>query len=233
MVPEIMNLNPTLSENINSTRHYRDQVAVFCSNLHKKNYHFFATFRSRPVPCRKSFEGLLNEWYKRLNRKLVGRNWSKNTHAERRAKGVVFFEKYPDLHAHALICPPQTIHQVSTNELIQNMKDIWGFDLTKFEVESGITSSMRITQRMLINSINPGGHCFVKPLNTPEDGKGSGSYSMKQAHIDNLMGNDDFKFLDQLESAYPKTCMNPIADLRFRHRTSKKKNQRHPLNENT
>ena len=183
----------------------KDELSDWIKSLHQHHYHYYVTFRSRPVVIRKHLEGMIKEWSKRLNKLFIGRNWSKESNSHLRMDGIVFFEQSPDLHAHAIIKPPiSRNHQFSERDLIRKLQNQWNVDaelqLGKYGFAKPSAYDLYQDSIALKNCINRDGDCLVKRLNTSEDLRRASHYSLKQSRLNSMAENDDFKFMNDLES---------------------------------
>ena len=181
----------------------KDELSDWFKSLHKDHYHYYVTFRSRPVVNRKHLEGMIKEWSKRLNKLFIGRNWSKESNSHLRMDGIVFFEKSPDLHAHAIIKPPiSNNHPVTEYELIWQLQDQWNVKprFGKYGFKKPTAWETALDKRFYKNQINRNGDCLVQRLNTSEDIGRVSHYSLKQSRLNLMAEYDDFKFLNDLES---------------------------------
>lgn len=183
----------------------KSEFSNWISNLHSENFQFFVTFRSRPVVSRQQLEGGIKEWSKRINKKIIGRNWSKDSHQEYRMEGIVFFENSPDLHAHAIIKPPVSInHSYTIPKMARILKNQWSIDfeyeLGKYGFRKQTDYEIRQDRRAVKNCINSAGDCHVQQLNTPNDARNVSHYSLKQSNLFSQAMFDDFKFISDLES---------------------------------
>ena len=196
------NHNPP-SSLIHNNNQLKEEMTKLLKNLHADGYTYYVTFRSRPVVNRKHLEGMIKEWSKRLNRKLLGRHWWKNSHRSLRMGGIVFFETAPDVHAHATIKPPVTKNfQLTEYQIINLFEDQWSTRLRPGMYGFKKTSKDQVEQhkRAIKNSVNLLGDCLVQRLNTGEDARRAGWYSLKQSRFQSMSESDDFKFIEDLES---------------------------------
>jgi hypothetical protein len=67
---------------------------------------FHVTAVLPPGSSADSVEDCLREWDARINRSYLGRSWARPWRAPQRMQGLVFFERAPNHHAHAVVRPP-------------------------------------------------------------------------------------------------------------------------------
>lgn len=65
---------------------------------------FHVTAMLPPGSSQPGLEGALSGWAARVDRFYLGRNWQRS---DGRMDGLAFFERYPDHHAHLVVCPPE------------------------------------------------------------------------------------------------------------------------------
>lgn len=208
--------NPTYFFDRNSLR---IQFSEWMKNLYPNGFRYYATFHSDPVVSRRHLEGLIQEWSKRINKKLLGRNWWRPANETRRIQGIVFFERNPFCHAHAIIKPPMTSWQISEEKTIELLQNQWSlafaprYGSSWQDLKKEGTFKQKISE--LRSCITEKGNCLVKYINTEEGAKRACKYSLKQARFQAFIERDDYKFLSDLESYVPNFSMNRFSRKNF------------------
>ena len=91
-------------ETITSKKTYRETLARFAGERFAK---FHITVELPPGRTRRDLEHHIREFYIRINRVFLGRNWFRPENNPDRMQGMVFFEEAAGgWHAHMLVRPP-------------------------------------------------------------------------------------------------------------------------------
>lgn len=165
-----------------SKKDYRDSLASFAGE-HFAELHI--TVELPPGRTRNELEHHIREFYIRLNRVFLGRNWFKPKNARSRMQGIVYFEEGAGgSHAHMLVKPPAG---VDPKLFAQAASHVW----TKHpNIDSTIYRGRPVTGRT--------GKIFIQNVtDTSSDRLRVACYDMKRVTHTSADGLS-WKFIDQL-----------------------------------
>ena len=146
---------------------------------------FHVTAELPPNRSRAELEDRIREWYIRINRRYLGRNWCRPENADRRISGVVFFEQGAcGWHAHMLVKPPSRI------DPLKFAKDASAFWNGKSQpgTPPGTISGITADGKMLVQVIG----------NSPSERVRVAGYDAKSLEFHDDVDASRWKFIDQL-----------------------------------